>query len=104
MAITFMMLVKGFVSILRAGNIRKGFDSARLHCAMHCHSLILVEKKPADTCFHIRTLAVSTWSHVSRVEENNYPTPKQAPKNVAATKSSHLLKQSCGKFKTATPT
>jgi hypothetical protein len=39
-----------------------------------------------------------------RVEEIAYPTPKQAKKNIAKTKSNVSLKQTCGRIKTATPT
>jgi hypothetical protein len=48
--------------------------------------------------------AASAWSHVSRVEKNDYPTPKQALKNVAMAESKRRRKPSCGEFKTATPT
>ncbi len=75
-----------------------------LHCAVHCYSTILVKKKPDDTCPHIHTAAASTWSHVGRVEKISYPTPKQAPKNVATTKSNRPQLQSRGNSKTATPT
>ncbi len=85
----------------------KGHASARLHCAVHCflcfpklsHARISV-----DTCFHIHTAAASTWTHVSHVEKNAYPTPKQAHKTVAVAKRNVLLLQSCGNSKTATPT
>ncbi len=37
---------------------------------------------PLDMYRHIHTAAVSTWSHVLRVEKNAYPTPKQASKTL----------------------
>ncbi len=67
-------------------------------------SLILVEKKTNDTCIHIHTVAVSTWSHVWRVEKIAYATPKQAPKNVAATKSNRPNCRHVAPYKPPSPT
>ena len=53
---------------------------------------------------HNHTQPKSTLSHVGRVEKNAYAIPEQTMKNNAEAKSSFLLKQSCGRIKTVTPT
>jgi len=40
-----------------------------------------------DTCFHIHTEALSTWSYAVRVMENAYPTPKQTYKKLETQKA-----------------
>gem|GEM_PF-3268614 len=46
-----------------------------LHYAVHCYSMILVEKKAVDTCRHTHMPHTAAWSHVSRVEKNPHTTP-----------------------------
>jgi hypothetical protein len=94
----------GWLLGLRAEKLSNGPCYCPLALRCRCCSLILVEKKAVDTCFHIHTVAVSTWSHVGRVEEIAYPTTEQALKNVATPKSSRPQLQSCGNFRIATPT
>jgi hypothetical protein len=79
-------------------------DSARLHCAVHCRSLILVKKKVNDTCFHNHTVTVSTWNHAEHVDKNGYLTMIPLQENVANTKSNCSLLQTCGIPKTVFPT
>ena len=64
----------------------------------------LMRKKTNDSCFHIHTAVVSTWSHVRHVKKNAYHTPKQTLKNVATTKSNRPQNQTCDNFKAAPPT
>jgi hypothetical protein len=47
-------------------------------CIVHCCSLILVEKKAVDSCFHKHKKWISTWSHAGRVVKNSLCTPYQA--------------------------
>ena len=54
--------------------------------------------------FHTHTLRVATWSHAGHVKKNAFATPKQTPKNTAATKQNRPHKQSCGTPKIETPT
>jgi hypothetical protein len=53
-----------------------------------------------STCFHTHMRAFCAWVHVGGVDKNQYPTPKQAKKNKANTKSNPTPKQSCGTAKT----
>jgi hypothetical protein len=53
-------------------------------------------KYSISTLFHTHMAAACAWSHVVLVEKNTYTTPKQAPKNVANTKSNRPLSHICG--------
>jgi hypothetical protein len=53
-------------------------------------------KKADFAWFHIHVVSDSAWSYVGLVVEFVCATPCQALKNNANTKSSLLLKQSCG--------
>ena len=63
-----------------------------------------MEKKADAACFHIHTVAVSTWSPAGLVAKNDYATSKQTLEMVAAAKYNANLKQTCGRIKTPTPT
>ncbi len=62
------------------------------------------EEQTNFTCVHNYFRLAYTWRYVKLVKENAYPTTKQTPKNVATKKSSSPQLQSCGEFRTATPT
>jgi hypothetical protein len=63
-----------------------------------------VNSKEDSTCFHIHTVAVSTWPYAGHVKKKPFPTPKQKQKTVAEAKHNALPNLSCGGTKTPTPT